>query len=260
MLIEHADPVGPDRCQPDASKLAPFPPCSGLPAICGRDQLSRSAVEPRYFNDLRWCCRWVSNLRPLPYQGSALPLSYGSIPVRRSSRRRRKPIHEGPTASKVGGSRGRRPRSICRAPGAPPRVERPAVPPNHAAALQNRVDPSVSSSSVIAEHVTDEIVLVRAAHDRLEALRRCSPFSVRLTFPSSASLGNIASLSEARGRLWGCRIGRSGNGARRQLAAVDLVINRRSTIVHRPHPARPRLQGGQGRASVGLYPVVPAPC
>src|SRR3984893_1814511 len=25
-----------------------------------------------------WCCRWVSNLRPLPYQGSALPLSYGS--------------------------------------------------------------------------------------------------------------------------------------------------------------------------------------
>src|ERR1700737_4666084 len=30
-----------------------------------------------------WCCRWVSNLRPLPYQGSALPLSYGSIPARR---------------------------------------------------------------------------------------------------------------------------------------------------------------------------------
>jgi len=89
---------------------------------------------------------------------------------------------------------------------------------------------------------------------------RRNPFSLTRTFSPSASLGNIASLSEARGRLWGCRIGRSGNGARRRLAAVDLVINRRSIIVHRPHPARPRLQGGQGRASVGLYPVVPAPC
>jgi hypothetical protein len=30
------------------------------------------------FQGVGWCCRWVSNLRPLPYQGSALPLSYGS--------------------------------------------------------------------------------------------------------------------------------------------------------------------------------------
>ena len=27
----------------------------------------------------KWCCRRELNSRPLPYQGSALPLSYGSI-------------------------------------------------------------------------------------------------------------------------------------------------------------------------------------
>ena len=30
-----------------------------------------------------WCCRTGLNCRPLPYQGSALPLSYGSEPIRR---------------------------------------------------------------------------------------------------------------------------------------------------------------------------------
>jgi hypothetical protein len=30
------------------------------------------------FSRLRWCCRRGLNSRPLPYQGSALPLSYGS--------------------------------------------------------------------------------------------------------------------------------------------------------------------------------------
>ena len=29
--------------------------------------------------NVRWCCRRDLNSRPLPYQGSALPLSYGSI-------------------------------------------------------------------------------------------------------------------------------------------------------------------------------------
>ena len=29
--------------------------------------------------DFSWCCRRDLNSRPLPYQGSALPLSYGSI-------------------------------------------------------------------------------------------------------------------------------------------------------------------------------------
>jgi hypothetical protein len=28
-----------------------------------------------------WCCRGGLNSRPLPYQGSALPLSYGSMPA-----------------------------------------------------------------------------------------------------------------------------------------------------------------------------------
>ena len=32
------------------------------------------------FLQLFWCCRGGLNSRPLPYQGSALPLSYGSMP------------------------------------------------------------------------------------------------------------------------------------------------------------------------------------
>src|SRR6201992_1505609 len=31
-----------------------------------------------FYGDI-WCCRTGLNCRPLPYQGSALPLSYGSI-------------------------------------------------------------------------------------------------------------------------------------------------------------------------------------
>ena len=51
----------------------------------------------------KWCCRWVSNLRPLPYQGSALPLSYGSIPDRRRVHGATgRAIHELPMAVQVG--------------------------------------------------------------------------------------------------------------------------------------------------------------
>ena len=32
----------------------------------------------RDFKGISWCCRTGLNCRPLPYQGSALPLSYGS--------------------------------------------------------------------------------------------------------------------------------------------------------------------------------------
>jgi hypothetical protein len=35
------------------------------------------------FFGVSWCCRGGLNSRPLPYQGSALPLSYGSRPWRR---------------------------------------------------------------------------------------------------------------------------------------------------------------------------------
>jgi hypothetical protein len=43
-----------------------------------RDRSTGFPYVPIIFRLVRWCCRWVSNLRPLPYQGSALPLSYGS--------------------------------------------------------------------------------------------------------------------------------------------------------------------------------------
>ena len=32
------------------------------------------------FNEIEWCCERGLNSRPLPYQGSALPLSYRSLP------------------------------------------------------------------------------------------------------------------------------------------------------------------------------------
>jgi hypothetical protein len=37
----------------------------------------------------KWCCQRGSNSRPLPYQGSALPLSYGSLRGRRAGPARR---------------------------------------------------------------------------------------------------------------------------------------------------------------------------
>src|SRR5262252_7215476 len=44
-----------------------------------------------------WCCRTGLNCRPLPYQGSALPLSYGS--ARRLERGRARVCHRGRAGS-----------------------------------------------------------------------------------------------------------------------------------------------------------------
>ena len=49
-----------------------------------------------------WCCRWGSNLRPLPYQGSALPLSYGSPRVRKLSLRAPPALAYRPLLGKAG--------------------------------------------------------------------------------------------------------------------------------------------------------------
>jgi hypothetical protein len=42
---------------------------------------NRKAVSKKelIFRAVFWCCRTGLNCRPLPYQGSALPLSYGSV-------------------------------------------------------------------------------------------------------------------------------------------------------------------------------------
>ncbi len=40
-----------------------------------------------------WCCQRGSNSRPLPYQGSALPLSYGSAPTGRAAYCHRAALH-----------------------------------------------------------------------------------------------------------------------------------------------------------------------
>src|ERR1700730_11648494 len=73
-----------------------------VPVRFGRPVPSVSAISPP-IQSVGWCCRWVSNLRPLPYQGSALPLSYGS--VRRDDRSKARP--EGNTRG-PGGWQGRR--------------------------------------------------------------------------------------------------------------------------------------------------------
>jgi hypothetical protein len=43
-------------------------------AVGGVGTISKSPINKR----IMWCCRGGLNSRPLPYQGSALPLSYGS--------------------------------------------------------------------------------------------------------------------------------------------------------------------------------------
>lgn len=45
----------------------------------------RPRPEPIVRQAVRWCCQRGSNSRPLPYQGSALPLSYGSPPTKRAA-------------------------------------------------------------------------------------------------------------------------------------------------------------------------------
>ena len=64
--------------------------CCSLPWVCSHrvhteEALEFNASEFRMqsrscrFNLMgEWCCRKGLNFRPLPYQGSALPLSYGS--------------------------------------------------------------------------------------------------------------------------------------------------------------------------------------
>ena len=78
-----------------AATPAPFRP--GKPSVWSRlwcaplvgtatrtaGTVSRSARPPpgeERARSLLWCCRKGLNFRPLPYQGSALPLSYGSAP------------------------------------------------------------------------------------------------------------------------------------------------------------------------------------
>jgi hypothetical protein len=54
-------------------------------ARCG--EKAGSPIEPVTLRckGFGWCCQRGLNSRPLPYQGSALPLSYGSAPTRRAA-------------------------------------------------------------------------------------------------------------------------------------------------------------------------------
>jgi hypothetical protein len=61
--------------------------------------------EPRtkkvvVLSGVSWCCRTGLNCRPLPYQGSALPLSYGSTTKRRLQGTPRRNLPQGSTRCK----------------------------------------------------------------------------------------------------------------------------------------------------------------
>jgi hypothetical protein len=53
------------------------------PSLKGRGNLPRLWQQP-FHRKLKWCCRGGLNSRPPPYQGGALPLSYGSRSLGRS--------------------------------------------------------------------------------------------------------------------------------------------------------------------------------
>jgi hypothetical protein len=60
------------------------------------DELQKALISPK-----NWCCRTGLNCRPLHYQWSALPLSYGSMPRitrigPKGPSRRADPCHKGP--------------------------------------------------------------------------------------------------------------------------------------------------------------------
>jgi hypothetical protein len=57
-----------------------FPPIHvpNLADLCRA--VGRHEREKPLFHGHSWCCRTGLNCGPLPYQGSALPLSYGSMP------------------------------------------------------------------------------------------------------------------------------------------------------------------------------------
>ena len=71
--------------------------------LVGRDSqrfLSVRGFPRRQVLDF-WCCRTGLNCRPLPYQGSALPLSYGSGGCGRLARERGGNCHKGPTFARI---------------------------------------------------------------------------------------------------------------------------------------------------------------
>ena len=53
------------------------PPCRLTEPESGNRQ-RKTPQKALCLGEFRWCCRCGLNTRPLPYQGSALPLSYGS--------------------------------------------------------------------------------------------------------------------------------------------------------------------------------------
>src|SRR6202012_3757476 len=77
-----------------------------------------------FYGDI-WCCRTGLNCRPLPYQGSALPLSYGSRPRRESAQRARqggRSFPQGPPSRKPRAPRDRQKRSRSGSRGRGPRI------------------------------------------------------------------------------------------------------------------------------------------
>jgi hypothetical protein len=98
-----------------------------------------------------WCCQTGLNCRPLHYQWSALPLSYGSMPriresAQRASTERADPCHKAPFRASAGAAR----------------KASKTTPSGHAAAFSARSVAGRSGSHLFAERLRG---LGRADHD-----------------------------------------------------------------------------------------------
>ena len=81
MLVRQRLRGGPQICEESFCLRANI--CGSQPGLCGVCGVQRREDRLAHIKSLShhikmWCCRRDSNSRPLPYQGSALPLSYGS--------------------------------------------------------------------------------------------------------------------------------------------------------------------------------------
>src|ERR1700744_2897396 len=78
--------------------------------VSGTDNQCCHFWQEGYFKEGKWCCQTGLNCRPLHYQWSALPLSYGSMPriqesAQRAPTERADPCHKAPFRASAGGGR-----------------------------------------------------------------------------------------------------------------------------------------------------------
>jgi hypothetical protein len=103
-IVEHRDFVlNGALIKPERSLNSPPRPCCRKRPET-RDRSRKKRPRGRWVNFEEWCCQMGLNHRPLHYQWSALPLSYGSMRPRAGKRptRRVDPCHKGRRCASAG--------------------------------------------------------------------------------------------------------------------------------------------------------------